>query len=85
MEQVNTDLAGLTSGHGFDRVIEKLAASLGESPVREAAERLGAAMAKDRAAGRLTIATGMGMLGVTTGTRVREHTFHGDPTPRRRP
>jgi hypothetical protein len=85
MEQVNTDLAGLTSGHGFDRVIEKLAASLGESPVREAAERVGAAMAKDRAAGRLTMATGTGMLGVATGTRVREHTFHGDPTPRRRP
>jgi Second Messenger Oligonucleotide or Dinucleotide Synthetase domain len=85
MEQVNTDLADLTAGRGFDRVIDKLAVSLGESPVREAAERVGAAMVKDRAAGRLTMASGTGMLGIGAGTRVREHNFHGDPTPRRRP
>jgi hypothetical protein len=85
MEQVNTDLADLTTGRGFDRVIDKMAASLGESPVREAAERIDATMAKDRAAGRLTMASGTGMLGIGAGTRVREHTFHGDPPPRRRP
>jgi hypothetical protein len=85
MEQVNTDLADLTRGRGFDRVIDKMAASLGKSPVREAAERIDATMAKDRVAGRLTMASGTGMLGSGTGTRVREHTFHGDPTPRRRP
>jgi hypothetical protein len=85
MEQVNTDLADLTGGRGFDRVIEKLAASLGQSPVREAAERIGSAMVAERAAGRLTMASGTGMLGVGGATRVREHTFHGDPTPRRRP
>jgi hypothetical protein len=85
MEQVRDDLADLTAGRGLDRVIDKMAASLGESPVREAAERVGAALAKNRAAGRLTMASGTGMLGIGTGTRVREHTFHGDPTPRRRP
>lgn len=85
MKQVNTDLANLTTGGGFDRVIEQLAASLGESPVREAAERIGSAMVKDRAAGRLGMASGTGMLGVDGASRVREHTFHGDSPPRRRP
>src|SRR6266508_2013574 len=83
MEHINTDLADLTGGGGFDRVIEKLAASLGEAPVRNAAERVGAAMLAERAAGRLGMAAGTGMLGVGAATRVRDHTFHGDPAPRR--
>jgi hypothetical protein len=79
MEQVNTDLAGLTSGHGFDRVIEKLAASLGESPVREAAERVGAAMAKDCAAGRLTMASARGCFSACTFTFGDRHVIVYSP------
>ncbi len=85
MEQVNADLAELAGGRGFDRVIEKLAESLGETPVRKAAERVGTAMRGERTAGRLGMASGTGMLSVGATTRVRDHSFHGDPPPRRHP
>ncbi len=79
MEQVQEDVNGYGTDLGIDRVLEKIAKSLGERSAQRAGESLGKGTALAREAGMLAMAAGMGVLSVASRpTRpVPLHTFHG--------
>jgi hypothetical protein len=82
LEQVQEDFSGYGAQLGLDRVLEKIARTLGEGPARRAGESVGASISRAREAGRLGIGAGTGLLGAPARRPAPQHTFHGDaPTP----
>jgi hypothetical protein len=77
IEQAHAHFRGLGADRGVDRVLEKLAASFGESPAKRSGEKLGSGLSRARDAGALGMGSA-GLLGVATGRSVPKHTFHGD-------
>jgi hypothetical protein len=79
MAQAQADFASLCEERGVDRVLTKVAKSLGEGPARRTAAKYGVQLRAARDSGRLGMAARTGTLGAATTTRaVPRHTFHGD-------
>ena len=77
VSRLDDDLTHAASARGLDRVVGRLQESLGEQPVRLAAERLGDGYLAQRRAGRLAMAPATGALTTGAGLRVQPHEFYG--------
>lgn len=80
LSQVEQDLTEAGETKGLDRVVARLSKSFGDNPVVEAAKRFAEGLKDQRQAGRLTMATGTGLLGATGAVKVSDHGFYGAPT-----
>ena len=84
VEQASSDFSGYGAERGVDRVLEKVARTLGEDPAKHAGRALGGGLSSARDAGVLGMGTGTGLLGPLVRRPVPRHTFHGDAPPTRR-
>jgi len=84
VEQASSDFSGYGAERGVDRVLEKVARTLGEDPAKHAGKVLGSGLSSARDAGVLGMGTGTGLLGPLVRRPVPRHTFHGDAPPTRR-
>jgi hypothetical protein len=77
MEQAQADFAAYGEDLGVDRVLEKIAKSFGEGPMKRAGQVVGLGVAQARNAGSLAIGS-TGLLGTPVRRSSPQHTFHGD-------
>ena len=84
IRQAYADFAAVGEERGLDRVISKLATSLGDGPARRAGAKFGVELASTRDRGALAMTSGTGTLAASTKTQrpVPRHTFHGDASER---
>jgi hypothetical protein len=85
IEQARFDFGGYGSDLGVDRVLEKVARTLGDDPAKHAGQALGSAFSTARDAGLLGMSSGTGLLGPPVRRPVPQHTFHGGESPSRCP
>lgn len=83
VERAQEDFVDIGEERGLDRIVTKLAESLGQVPAHRASERFGTGVRSARDRGLLGISAGTGMLGNAQSRPVPRHTFHGD-APRHR-
>ncbi|SRR6266536_2399001 len=78
ISQAQQDFAAIGAERGMDRVLNKVAKSLGEGPARRAGASFGIELADTRDRGGLGIAAKTGTLGAVVTRPIPKHTFHGD-------
>jgi hypothetical protein len=78
MRQAQLDFAAIGEERGVDRVLTKLAKSIGEGSARRAGAKYGIELREARDAGKLGMAARTGTLGAAAVRSVPSHTFHGD-------
>jgi hypothetical protein len=79
MERAQDDFSGFGTERGIDVVLKKMAKTLGETPAKKAGAVLGSGLSESRNKGQLGMASATGLLGVSSGRSIPQHTFHGDP------
>jgi hypothetical protein len=77
LNKVTADLKTAGEVPGISEIAHALGASFGSSVAMKAVTRFGDVFAQQRQSGKLWMASGTGMLGVTGTTKVRNHTFYG--------